>query len=76
MGHYPNLLSIHKVKKYLALVVPSIYKGNNTAFTYDDIYRLTQILYEDQSTVDITYDLNSNRTEMKDDSPSTGDYSL
>jgi RHS repeat-associated protein len=49
-------------------------KGNDTTFTYDDIYRLIQIQYADQSTVDFTYDLNSNRTQMEDDAPNANDY--
>jgi RHS repeat-associated protein len=48
--------------------------GNTASYTYDDIYRLIEIEYEDQSTVSYTYDLNSNRTRMDDDAPSTGDY--
>jgi RHS repeat-associated protein len=35
---------------------------------------LIEIEYEDQSTVSYTYDLNSNRTQMDDDAPNTGDY--
>ena len=48
--------------------------GNEIAFTYDDVYRLIQVQYQDQSTVSFTYDLNSNRTRMDDDAPNTGDY--
>jgi RHS repeat-associated protein len=49
-------------------------KGNDTVYTYDSMYRLTEIEYQDQSTVTFTYDLNSNRTKMEDDAPNTGDY--
>ena len=49
-------------------------KGNETVYTYDDLYRLTEIQYPDQSTVSFTYDLNSNRIQMDDDAPNTGDY--
>jgi RHS repeat-associated protein len=49
-------------------------KGNVTSYTFDDAYRLTQIQYQDQSTVSFTYDVNSNRTRMDDNAPSTGDY--
>jgi RHS repeat-associated protein len=48
--------------------------GNETTYTYDSIYRMTQIEYQDQSTVSLTYDLNSNRTRMDDDALSQGDY--
>jgi YD repeat-containing protein len=49
-------------------------KGNEITYTYDGLSRLTLIEYPDQSTVSYTYDLNSNRTKMEDDVPSTGDY--
>ena len=48
--------------------------GNETVFTYDDIYRLIHVQYQDQSTVAFTYDLNSNRIQMDDNAPYTGDY--
>jgi len=49
-------------------------QGNTTSYTYDDLHRLVEIEYEDQSTVSYTYDLNSNRTRMDDDVPSSGDH--
>ena len=48
--------------------------GNTTSYTYDDLYRLIEIEYQDQSTVSYLYDLNSNRIQMDDDAPGTGDY--
>jgi RHS repeat-associated protein len=48
--------------------------GNEITFTYDDMYRLTQVQYPDLSIVSFAYDLNSNRIEMEDDTPDTGDY--
>ena len=41
--------------------------------SYDNLYRLTQIQYTDQS-ISFFYDLNSNRTKMIDNSPNQGDY--
>ncbi len=35
---------------------------------------MTQIQYEDQSTVSFFYDLNSNKTRMNDNAPQAGDY--
>ncbi|MGC1121654.1 MAG: hypothetical protein WBA22_11230 [Candidatus Methanofastidiosia archaeon] len=48
--------------------------GNETTYTYDSIYRLTQIRYEDSSTVSFAYDLNGKSTQMDDNVPGTGDY--
>jgi RHS repeat-associated protein len=49
-------------------------EGNEILYTYDSINRMIQVQYPDLSTVSFTYDLNSNRTEMEDSAPDSGDF--
>ncbi len=48
-------------------------KGNETSYLYDAAYRLTKIQYPNKS-VSFSYDLNSNRIRMDDNTPNPSDY--